>query len=579
MNLYDDFADFISKAAVEIAQDKQLDQPIDTARVVVEPPREAGHGDLSSNAAMVLSKVFKMKPRDLAELLKERLEKHPDITEIEIAGPGFLNLTLNYAFWQRELKNILKNKENYGKQNIGQNEKINVEFVSANPTGPLHIGHCRAAVMGDVICNLLRFAGYDVEREYYINDGGAQVDVLARSAHLRYREALGEDIGEIPAGYYPGDYLMAVGQVLAKQHGDKWLNQPEEVWLAEIREFAIEAMMVLIREDLKLLKIKHTHFASERDLEVSGAVDEAFKRLQAKDLVYEGILEAPKGKKTEEWEARTQQLFRSTNFGDDIDRAFQKADGTWTYFARDISYHYDKYERGYKRQINILGEDHIGYVKRIKTAVESLADDLDLNVLITQIVNVLRDGKTVKMSKRAGTMEYVRDLVEEVGSDVVRFTLLTRRHDMVLDFDLTKVTEQSRENPVFYVQYAYARASSVIRHSQQVFPDLEQKLKDIDLSALEDDAELNLIKVMANWPRQLKQAALSREPHRIAYYLLDLAAAFHSLWNKGREDATLRFILEDQPELTLARLAMIKGFNSVLGLGLKLMGVTPAEEM
>ena len=578
MNIYRDF-----KSKIE-AELKALDLPagLDLSRVTVEPPRDPSHGDLSTNAALVLSKDAGQKPRDLADKLAERLRQLPDVTEVTVAGPGFVNIRLGEGVWRGQLAGILAAGTKFASA-PKKGVKVNVEYVSANPTGPMHVGHARGAVVGDALARLLEKGGYDVTREYYINDAGAQVDVLARSAHLRYREALGEDIGEIPAGLYPGEYLKDVGVALAAKFGDKFAKPPEADWLAEVRAFAIAAMLELIKEDLLALGVNHAVFASERALVEAGKVEEAFKALEAKGLIYTGVLEPPKGKLPDDWEPRPQVLFKSSQFGDDTDRPLKKSDGSWTYFASDIAYHFDKYKRGFGTQIDVWGADHGGYIKRMQAAVTAITEGQGaLDVKICQLVNLTENGEPVKMSKRAGTFVTLRDVVDRVGKDVVRFMMLTRKNDAALDFDFAKVKEQSKENPVFYVQYAHARAHSVFRNAAEAFPGLAAdpaSLAKADLARLTDPDEIALIKLMATWPRIVDSAAEAHEPHRVAFYLQDVAAAFHGLWNKGNSDVGARFIVAGDRGLTEARLALLRGVTAVIASGLDVLGVAPVEEM
>lgn len=583
MNLFRDLRARIIEELEALTAAGALPEGLNFERIAVEPPRDAAHGDMAANAAMVLARDAKMKPRDIAELLKEKTGAFPDVVKVDIAGPGFLNYKMKDSVWHDCLREILVEGEKFGRSDAGGGERINVEYVSANPTGPLHIGHARGAVFGDVLASLLDAAGYDVCREYYVNDAGAQVDVLARSAHLRYREALGEDIGEIPEGLYPGEYLKAVGQKIAKEEGPRWQNAPEEEWLEPIRAMAIDAMMDMIREDLAGLGIAHDVFTSERALVAAGRVDEALEVLEGRGLIYTGVLEPPKGKKPDDWESRPQTLFRATDFGDDVDRALKKSDGSWTYFASDIANHWDKYKRGFANQIDVMGADHGGYVKRMQAATRAITEDkAALDVKICQLVQLMDKGESVKMSKRAGTFVTLRDLVDEVGKDVVRFIMLTRKNDAGLDFDLTAVTEQSRDNPVFYVQYAHARSHSVMRMAAAAIPGIDlsaEALRNADLSRLTDDSELALIRTMGNWPRMVEAAAEAHEPHRLAFYMYDLASEFHALWTKGKEDVSLRFIIEDDTALTTARLAMVRGVQAVVASGLGIFGVQPVEEL
>jgi len=560
-----------------------LPDDLDRTRVVVGPPREAAHGDIATNAAMVLSKAAGAKPRDLARKLVKRLELGETVARIDVAGPGFINMTLSDAFWRDRLRDILKAGRSYGDSGIGAGRKVNVEYVSANPTGPMHVGHARGAVVGDVLANLLTKAGYDVTREYYVNDAGAQVDILARSAYLRYLEALGEDIGGIPKNFYPGDYLIPVGEALVKKYGETLRGAPESAWLADVRIFAVDAMMTMIRDDLAALGVKHDVFSSERALVEAGGVDAVLETLTARGLIYEGVPEPPKGKKTGDWEAREQTLFKATEFGDDVDRPLKKSDGAWTYFAGDMAYHLDKYRRGFADMIDVWGADHGGYAKRIEAGIEALTENgAALDVKLCQMVNLLDDGLPVRMSKRAGTFVKLRDMIDKVGGDAVRFIMLTRRNDAHLDFDFKRVTEQSRENPVFYVQYAHARICSVMRLAAGIFGAdavSMEALRSRNLDILSSDSEIALMKRMADWPRLVEGAAESHEPHRIAYYLGELAGDFHGLWNKGRDDASLRFIREDEPDLTMARLALLRAAASVIVSGLDVFGVKPVEEM
>jgi arginyl-tRNA synthetase len=583
MDLFAHFHDVVAAEVLALAKSGALPEGLDLSRIAVEPPRDPAHGDLSTNAAMVLAKPAGKNPRELAQKLAERLRQHADIVSADVAGPGFLNLKLVDAFWHARLAEILRAGPAYGDSRMGQGRRVNVEFVSANPTGPLTAGHARGAVVGDALAGLLAKAGYEVSREYYINDAGAQVDVLARSTYLRYREALGETIGEIPSGYYPGDYLRPVGQALAERDGKKWLAAPESEWLPEVRRFAVDASMAAIREDLAALGIRMDVFSSERQLVEAGAVDRALKTLDERGLLYRGVLEPPKGKQPEDWEPREQLLFRSTAFGDDVDRPIRKADGSFAYFANDIAYHLDKLSRGFFLLIDVVGVDHSGWVKRINAAVAAISGRRDaLDVKLCALVNLLQGGQPVKMSKRAGNFVTLRDVIDEVGRDVVRFIMLTRRNDQPLDFDFAKVTEQSKDNPVFYVQYAHARAASVLRLAQEQLPAAElasESLADSRLSRLVAPEELGLIKRLASWPRLVESAAETHEPHRVAFYLQDLAAEFHMLWNKGKEEPSLRFLIADEPELTKARLALVQGIKHVIASGLRVFGVEPVEEM
>ena len=583
MNLYQYFRDQIVRIVEDLAASGELSGPLDTARVAVEPPRQTGHGDITTNAAMVLSKPTGLKPHDLAAVLAERLKGIEAVMETEIAGPGFINLSLEPAFWHRQLKEIVETGPAYGDSEMGRGESVNVEYVSANPTGPLHVAHARGAVVGDALASLLEKAGYNVTREYYVNDAGAQVDALARSAYLRYREALGEEIKDIPEGFYPGEYLIPVGEALAKRDGDQWRDVDEDAWLPEIRSFAVAMMMDGVREDLASLGVEPGVFTSESVLVKKGTVDAVIKHLEDKGLIYTGVLEPPKGKAPDDWEPRPQKLFKSSEFGDELDRPVKKSDGSWTYFATDMAYHLDKFQRGFKTMIDVWGADHGGYVKRMKAAVEAVTDGEGvLEVKLCQMVHLKKGGKPVRMSKRAGTFVTLRYLINEVGRDVVRFMMLTRKNDSQMEFDLDQALEQSRDNPVFYVHYAHARCRSVMRNAAEQLGDKKiapEALAGADLGLLTDTAELGVIKVMAAWPRMVENAAEVHEPHRVAYYLNDLATLFHALWNKGNDDARLRFFQSDNEGLTLARLALVQGVATVITSGLQVFGVSPVEEL
>lgn len=583
MNIFNIYREHITAAIEALSRSGKLPAGIDTGRITVEPPRDPSHGDISTNAAMVLAKPAGMKPQDIAELVCGELASLNDVESAEIAGPGFINLRLADSFWHAFLADMLRSGESYGESAVGAGRKVNVEYVSANPTGPLHIGHARGTVFGDVLASLLVKAGYDVTREYYINDAGAQVDVLAHSTYLRYREALGEDIGEIPEGLYPGDYLVPVGKALADRDGERWLAVPESEWLAPIRAFAIDSMMNLVRDDLAALGVHQDVFTSEQSLVEAGRVDDALDTLEARGLIYTGVLEPPKGKKPDDWEPRPQTLFKATEFGDDVDRALKKSDGNWTYFTPDIAYHFDKFQRGFNEQIDVLGADHAGYVKRMKAAVSAVSDGkAELDVKICQMVRLLDKGQPLKMSKRAGTFVTVRELVDAVGPDVVRFIMLTRKNDAPLDFDLAAVTEQSRDNPVWYVQYASARCNSVRRKAAESFPNHDMSgvsLAETTISCLTDEGELALIKAIASWPRQVEAAAEAHEPHRIAFFLYDVAALFHRQWKRGDDDHSLKFHIEDDEQITMARQALVRGVETVIASGLGLFGVKPVEEM
>ncbi len=577
MNFFKAFHSDISSIVAKL-----FDEELDTSRITCEPPRDPSHGDVATNAAMVLCKQAKMKPRDLAEKLVPELEKIDHVTSVEVAGPGFINVRLAPEFWHARLRDVLAAGTNWGDGDLGEGQTINVEYVSANPTGPMHVGHGRGAVVGDALALLLAKAGYNVTKEYYINDAGAQVDVLARSAYLRYREAMGETV-EIPEGLYPGDYLVPVGQKLKETYGDKLMDADEADYLEELRTFSINAMMDLIREDLAALGVVHDVFSSEKELVENGGVDAAINFLEGKDLIYTGVLEPPKGKKPEDWEPRPQLLFKASEFGDDVDRPLKKSDGSGTYFASDIAYHFDKFKRGSDQLIDVMGADHGGYVKRMKAAVKAMSDGkAELDIKLAQMVNLLENGEPVKMSKRAGTFITLREVIDKVGKDVVRFIMLTRKNDAQLEFDFAKVTEQSKDNPVFYVQYAHARCHSVFRKAEDEFADLdlsEANLATADLNLLSDEAEITLMRSMAEWPRLVEAAAKEHEPHRITYYLYDLASEFHSLWNKGTGDVHLRFLHSDNVELTKARLALLKAVSLVIASGLLVLGVEPVKEL
>lgn len=579
MNFFHSFRNHILKALEDLVQRELLPTGLDFGKVTTEPPRDPTHGDLATNAAMILSREAKKNPRELAEIISGSLSKLPFVEEVSVAGPGFINIQLSSEFWYHQLVTILEKKTEYGASSIGLGEKINLEYVSANPTGPLHAGHGRVAVVADVLANLLEKVGYRVLREYYVNDAGGQAETLARSTYLRYLEALGETIGDIPAGYYPGEYLKEVGKALAERDGSKWVGQEEKDWLEPFREFAVNALMREIRIDLERIGIMHEVFTSEAELCATGAVEEAIAFLTEKGFIYEGVLPPPRGKTTENWECRSQLLFRSTQFGDDMDRSLQKADGSWTYFARDIAYHYDKFRRGFTQMINVWGADHVGTVKRVTSAVKAITEGKgSLDVLLCQIVNFTEGGEPVKMSKRAGTFIEIRDVVEKVGKDAFRFMMVSRKSDAHLDFDFQKVLEKTRDNPVFYIQYAHARCHSVMRMAQDFMSQGENITVD-SLQLLNDEDELKLLKLLAGWPRQVEIAALAREPHRLCYFLYEIAGQFHMLWNKGKDNTLLRFIVHQDPELTRARLAMIQGVSNVIASGLELFGVTPLQEM
>jgi arginyl-tRNA synthetase len=602
----DVFADIESRVAAALEALKaegELPADVPTSNVEVETPRDPTHGDLATNAAMVLAKPARMKPRDIADKLQAKLSAVDGIDNVSVAGPGFINLTLKPAIWQSLVRAILEQGGEYGRSSLGKGKTVDIEYVSANPTGPMHVGHCRGAVFGDVLANLLAFVGYGVTREYYVNDAGGQVDVLARSVFLRYREALGEDIGDIPQGLYPGDYLKPVGSALAQEHGPSLLNMPEERWLPIVRTFAITEIMPMIKEDLAALNIKHDVFFSEASLTRGGAdkVTEAVAALRAKGLIYEGRLPRPKGHDDEEWEDREQTLFKSTEFGDEVDRALMKSDGTYTYFAGDVAYHYDKLQRGYKHLVNVFGADHIGYIPRMLAVVaaftggsverdakgklkawETTGGTSNLAIRVVNLVKLFKNGEPYKMSKRAGTFVTLRDVVDEVGRDPVRFMMLYRKELEPLDFDLAKVVEQSKDNPVFYVQYAHARAASVFRNAQEVFPELapgSRAVREADLSKLTDAGEIELIKKLAFFPRLVSGAARAEEPHRLAFYLYDVASALHGQWSRGNDSPHLRFIQADDGVMTAARLALIAAVQQVISSGLSVLGVEAPEAM
>jgi arginyl-tRNA synthetase len=574
VTLYARFAAHLDDALDALEREGALAAGVERKGVAVEPPRDASHGDLASNAAMVLAKRAGTHPRALAALIAPKLEALPDVASVEIAGPGFLNIRLSPDVWREELRAILSDGADYGRSNLGQGARVNVEYVSANPTGPMHMGHCRGAVVGDALASLLEYAGYRVVREYYVNDAGAQVDVLARSAYLRYLEALGRPIGEIPEGLYPGDYLKPVGAAFAAEFGDRYADAPESEWLDTFRRRTVAAMLELIRDDLADLGVHHDLFASEREVQESGAVDRAIALLDGKGLVYKGVLPPPKGKTADDWEPTELLLFRSTAFGDDQDRPIKKSDGSWTYFAADTAYHMQKLEAS-DELINVWGADHTGTVKRTQAAVEALAGRPALDVKLVQMVRLLRNGELVKMSKRSGSFVTLSEVVEEVGRDVVRFTMLTRKNDAQMDFDFARVVEASKDNPVFYVQYAHARVRSLFRRAEAAGIDLAAPA---DLALL-DAEELGLVRLAAQFPRIVESAAAAHEPHRIAFYLHDLAATLHALWNRGNDDPARRFLIEDKPELTRARLELAAAIGQIVRNGLGIMGVAAAEEM
>lgn len=585
MNIFADFNSRIKKAVESLEIKTQDGGAPDLSRITVEPPRDPSHGDLATNVAMVLAKSVGTNPRELAATIASALEADGDVAEVSVAGPGFINLRLAPAFWQARLTDMLAAGPDFGRSTMGDGHKVNVEYVSANPTGPMHVGHCRGAVVGDALANILGFAGFDVTKEYYINDAGAQIDVLAHSVLLRYREALGEDIGEIPAGLYPGDYLVPVGKALAEEYGPKLGEMPDDEALEIARNRAIDAMMDMIRDDLAALNVHHDVFFSERSLDGGngGAIRSAINDLTLKGHVYKGKLPPPKGQLPEDWEDREQTLFRSTEVGDDIDRPLMKSDGSYTYFASDVAYMRDKIERGFEELIFVLGADHGGYVKRLEALAKALSDGkVKLEVLLCQLVKLYRDGEPVRMSKRAGEFVTLRDVIDEVGRDPVRFMMLYRKSDAPLDFDFAKVTEQSKDNPVFYVQYASARCHSVFRQAKEALG-VDGMIDRADMAArfdqLTDDGEIGIVRKLAEYPRLIEQAATSHEPHRLAFYLYELASTFHAHWNRGTENNDLRFVKVNDQQSTYARLGLVQAVSDVLTSGLALIGADAPAEM
>ena len=580
MNLFADIRSLVIDALTALTDQGRLPAGLDLAAVAVEPPRDPAHGDMATNAAMVLAKPAGMKPRDIAEALAAELAADPRVTSAEVAGPGFLNLRLAPGQWREVVAAALAEGGDYGRVPAGQGERINIEFVSANPTGPMHVGHMRGAVFGDALASLLAFAGHEVTREYYINDGGAQVDVLARSAYERYREAHGLEPA-ISEGLYPGDYLIPVGEALKARFGDSLLDKPESEWLAQIRDVATEAMMATIRDDLALLGVEMDVYSSEKALYGTGRIEAAIARLEQAGLIYEGTLEPPKGKLPEDWEPRQQTLFRSTDHGDDVDRPVRKSDGSWTYFAPDIAYHWDKIDRGFDALIDILGADHGGYVKRMQAAVRALSNGkVPLDIKLIQLVKLWKNGEPFKMSKRAGTFVTLRDVVEQAGRDVTRFHMLTRKNDAALDFDFARVLEQSKDNPVWYVQYGSARINSVLRRAEEMGVDVsDAALARADLSILDHPAQIALMKKIAEWPRTVEIAARAHEPHRIAFFLYELASDLHALWNRGNDEPALRFVSDGDRSATAAKIALARAAGVVISAGLGILGVTPAVEM
>ena len=582
MNIYQNVEHMLMEALNTVLGPKDIVK-IDQNLINVEPPRDKGHGDVATNVAMIFAKKLSIKPRDLAIKICNELDRNDEVSAVEVAGPGFINIKLVDEVWFKSLHFILKSGKDYGSSTLGTGKKINIEYVSANPTGPLHAAHARGAVVGDALALLLKKTGHEVCKEYYINDAGSQVDILGQSTFLRYKEVLGDDSIVIPDGHYPGAYLKDIALEIVEKDGDKWLSKSVEERLDAFRKYSVQMMMEKVKADLNSLGIEMDIFSSEQSLIQSGGVDGVLKILEERELLYEGVLDPPKGKQSENWISRPQRLFKSTLFGDDVDRAIQKTDGSWTYFASDIAYHYDKYKRGFTEMIDIWGADHGGYIKRMQSAVNAVTfNEAKLDVKICQIVHMLRDGKPVRMSKRSGDFVTIEDVVKAVGKDVIRFIMLTRKNDQVLEFDFDKVVEQSRDNPVFYVQYAHARCCSVLRNADignngGSFE--KSNFCNNNLSLLTDENELNVIKILTNWPRIIQGAAKAHEPHRIAFYLSDLAAAFHSLWNKGKEDEKLRFIIEDDKELSSARLSLIKAIAIVIATGLEVIGIEAAEEL
>jgi len=579
LNIYSNIRDLVISSLEKMVSDGFIETGLGYHNISVEPPRDQAHGDMATNAAMVLAKVANKPPRLIAEYLSSILISDERIREVNVAGPGFINMRLEESVLQAVVKSSLLLGSEYGRVQLGNGKRVNVEYISANPTGPLHVGHTRGAVFGDALSNLLNYVGYEVTREYYINDGGTQVDVLARSVYLRYLEAHGQEVS-FEDGTYPGDYLVGVGLALKAEVGDRFVKEDEKVWLEFIREYSTDIMMQLIRKDLDSLGIKMDNYFSEKSLYSERKIDLTIEQLSNRGLIYEGVLEPPKGKKLDDWTPRKQTLFKSTDFGDDVDRPVKKSDGSWTYFAPDIAYHFDKIYRGYDILIDILGADHGGYVKRMKAAVLALSDTkVELDVKLVQLVKLYRNGVPFKMSKRAGTFVTLSDLIQEVGSDVVRFVMLTRKNDAPLDFDLEKVLEQSKDNPVFYVQYAHARVCSVLRKAEEVDIDIsDQNLASADLSQNNHQVELRLVKKLAEWPRLVQVSAKTNEPHRIAFYLYELAGDFHSLWNRGNDDKGLRFIQEDKTK-ALAKLALARAVAIVISSGLSILGVEAVSEM
>lgn len=583
MTIYTTIRALLKETLQKIAGEQGWNLPEPLPAFTIEAPRDPKHGDIATNIAMVLAKAVGKPPRAIADVIAAALREEKNYTSVEVAGPGFINLRIAPAVWHGQLQNILKQSLHYGDSQSGAGQPVNIEFVSANPTGPMHAGHVRGAVFGDALANLLAKVGYKVTREYYFNDAGTQVDVLARTVHLRYREALGENIGDIPAGLYPGDYLKPVAEKLVARDAKKWLGKEESEWLVPIREFAVREMMAAIREDLQLIGIKHDVFSNEREVIEDGTLDKVFKFLEGKGLIYTGTLPPPRGKEMDDWVPEPLVLFRSSQFGDNSDRPLKKRDGTWAYIMPDMAYHYQKIQRGFMYMINVLGADHGGYLERMRPAIAALSDNkARLDALFCQMVKVFNNGELVKLSKRSGTIITLREMVEQVGADSVRFTILTRSFDSQFEFDFAKVKEQSRENPVFYIQYAHARCHSVLRHAAEMFKGIDvsaQTLAMVDFNLLDSPEDVSLIRTLCDWPKLLEAAADAREPHRISFYLYDVASAFHAFWNKGKDDSSLRFLIEENKPLSYARLALIRGVATVIASGLQVLGVTPVEEM
>ncbi|MGB0935250.1 MAG: arginine--tRNA ligase [Alphaproteobacteria bacterium] len=576
MNIFAVFKRHIDKILQDLVAESALPDGMDTSKIAVEPPRDASHGDISTNAAMVLSKAAKMAPRDIAALITDKLHKLDDVSNCSIAGPGFINITVQPVLWSNILQDILQQGTSFGDSTLGKDQNVNVEYVSVNPTGPMHIGHSRVAIVGDVVASLLQKAGYTVTKEFYINDAGGQADQLARSLYGRYCQELGQADAEL--GEYPADYLIAPAKKLAERDGDKWLGKDISEWMDPVRSFAIDEMMDMIRQDLDIIGIHHDVFASEKAIIESGGIETAFKILNDKGLIYQGTLPKPKGIEVDDWEPRELTLFRTTEFGDDSDRPLKKSDGSWTYVTGDIAYHNDKIKRGFNRIVNVWGSDHVGYVKRMAAATNALSDGrVSMEAILCNMVHFMDNGVAVKMSKRAGTFVTMADVIDRVGRDVVRFIMLTRKNDIPLEFDFAKVVEQSKDNPVYYVQYAHARSCSIRRHVEETFPGA--RVDQADLSLLTREEDIAMMKTLAQWPRQVEVAAQAEEPHRIAFFLYEVASQFHALWTKGKGEAELRFVYPNDKELTLAKLALVQAVATVIASGLDVMGVTPAEEM